>query len=207
VDFLLDRPRRCVTLAPMATKQRTSWRRWLLLAIAAIGAWQLVEHLTVRSGTEKLINQLWVERMPRDAREMVWHLVALDQGGRHLGALGRSSRWRVISDGLVWRQQGDQFTFVTPQNRCRSTLKARTWKCAGEAPRPFELCLDLESGGKHYRYFSREDWAINPREQLLPHGEAAFAAAAVQTALAAPELDETVAEKDTAGECPPLQGP
>jgi hypothetical protein len=177
------------------------WRRWVLLAIGAAAVWQLASVFTTRRApTEKLINQLWVERLPTNPRDMVWHLVALDRNGRHFGALGRASRWRVHSDGFVWRQQGDQFSFVTPQNRCRSTLKTRTWKCEGQAPKPFDLCLELVGHGNHYRYYSRSDWTINPRGQLEADEQPSFAAAAVQAALAAPD-DDSGDGVDVTAEC------
>jgi hypothetical protein len=189
------------------TREPRKWRRWLALAIAAIAAWQVVSHWSdQRSGTDRLINQLWVERIPKNARDMVWHFVALDHRDRRIGALGRSSRWRVINDGIVWRQQGNQFTFVTPQNGCRSTLKVRTWKCAGQAPRPFELCLEFEGGGKHYRFYSRDGWVIKPRGELDADSEASFAAPALQAALATPADEESLAEADmdSASECAPM---
>jgi len=182
-------------------KRFPSWWRWTLLTIAAAGAWQLAHFLTAQtSSTEKLINQLWVERMPTHPRDMVWHFVAIDRDNRHVGALGQASRWRVHSDAFVWRLQGDQFAFVTPQNRCRSTFKARTWKCGAQAPKPFDLCLDLVGNGKRFRYYSRTDWAINPRSQLEGDGLPAFGAPAVQTALAAE--DEHDEDADAAHECP-----
>jgi hypothetical protein len=184
-------------------KSFPSWWRWALLTMAAAGVWQLAHVLTARPpSTERLINQLWVERMPAHPRDMVWHFVAIDRSrdNLHVGALGQASSWRVQSDGFVWRLKGDQFAFVTPQNRCRSTFTARTWKCGGEAPKPFDLCLDLAGDGKRFRYYSRKDWAINPRGQLKSDGLPAFAAPAVQAALAAAaEPDE---DADAAHECP-----
>jgi hypothetical protein len=174
----------------MATKF-PSWRRWALLALAAVAAWQAARFCTTqRSSTEKLINQLWVERMPSNPRDMVWHFVAIDREGRHAGALGQASRWRVQSDAFLWRQQGDQFTFVTPQNRCRSTLKARTWKCQGQAPKPFDLCLELAGNGKQFRYYSRTDWTINRGGQLEGDDQPGFGRPALQAALAG-EGEET----------------
>jgi hypothetical protein len=169
----------------MATKPR-SWRRWVLLAVAGVAAWQAARlFIARRASTQKLINQLWVERMPAHPRDMVWHFLAIDQDGRHLGAIGQASRWRVHTDGFIWRQQGDEITFVTPQNRCKSTLKARTWKCAGEAPKPFDLCLELASKDKRFRYYSRREWVIRPGGHLEGDDLPAAGAPVVQAALAA----------------------
>jgi hypothetical protein len=179
-------------------KASSSLRLWLLLGLGGVATWQLGSYFFRQPiGPEKLVNQLWIERMPTNPRDMIWHLVALERDGRRVGALGRSSSWRLMSDGFIWNRQGDQFSFHTPQNGCKSQLKIRTWKCAGEAPKPFELCLELEGQGKRYRYFSREDWQIRPRVALDP--SAAFAASAVQTALAVPSGPEPSA---AAGACP-----
>jgi hypothetical protein len=177
---------------------------WLGLGLGAIAAWQLGDHFFgQRTAPEKLINQLWLERMPAGPRDMVWHILALEQNGRRVGALGRASRWRVASDGFIWSRHGDQFRFHTPQNGCRSQVKARTWKCAGKAPRPFDLCLELEGGSKKYLYYSREDWEIKPG-RALP-ADADFAAPALQAALAvstdaAAEADEADGEEDDDGQ-------
>ena len=101
--------------------------------------------------------------------------------------------------------EGDRFSIVTPQNGCRTTVKARTWKCAGEAPKPFELCLELEGGGKRYRYYSRTDWEIRPRSQLV--AEAQFAAPMVQAALALPNRDPVRAAPEGGASCDPLGTP
>jgi hypothetical protein len=181
-------------MADMA-KASPRYLRWLVLGLGAIAAWQIGGHFFgQRTGPDKLVNQLWIERMPAGPRDMIWHLVAIERNGRRVGAIGRASRWRVFSDGFHWSQQGDTFSYHTPQNDCRGTVKARTWKCAGEAPRPFDLCLELEGGGKKYRYYSRSDWEIRPGEQL--DAEAALAAPALQAALTV--ADEAPAEAGTA---------
>jgi hypothetical protein len=178
--------------------------RWLVLGLGALAAWQVGSYFWgQRTGPEKLINQLWIERMPTSQRDMVWHLVAIEHDGHQVGALVRASRWRAFSDGFLWKQQGDQFEFVTPQNGCRSSVKARTWKCAGEAPKPFELCLELEGHGQRYRYYSRNDWEIRPGHGL--DAELAFAAPALQAALNLPgEASAETAEAVPGAECTAL---
>jgi hypothetical protein len=172
-------------MAAMA-KGSSPYVRWLVLGLGAIGAWQVAGFfLGQRTGPEKLVNQLWIERMPTGPRDMIWHLVPIEHDGRRFGAIGRSSRWRVFSDGFLWNQEGERFSFHTPQNGCRSTVTARTWKCAGEAPRPFELCLELEGGGKRYRYYSRNDWEIRPGHRL--DAEVDHLAPALDAAFALPE--------------------
>jgi hypothetical protein len=195
--------------AIMAAMAKGSWslRRWALIGLLAMLAWQGATYFLDRkvARPEKLINQLWIERIPQGPRDMVWYLAAIEHDDHRLGVLGRSSRWRVFSDGFLWKQEGEQFSYVTPQNGCRGTVKARTWKCAGEAPKPFELCLELESEGKRYRYYSRNDWEIRPGGQLAP--ELGFAAPLVQAALAMPAIEPEPAPAEASATCEPLGPP
>ncbi len=175
-------------------KGKGSWsmRTWLILLLVALLAWQGGAYLLgQRNGPEKLVNQLWVERMPSGPRDLVWHLVALEREGRRVGALWHASRWHAVSDGFVWTREGDRFNIVTPQNGCRSTVSARSWKCAGEAPQPFDLCLELQGEGKRYRYYSRSEWGIRSGAPLAP--DAQFAASMVQATLALSPVGEGTA--------------
>jgi hypothetical protein len=172
----------------------TNGKRVLGLTLGAIVLWQLGGLLfPERTGPDRLVNQLWIERMPTGQRDLVWHFAAIEHEGRRFGALAHASAWRVHADRFLWKQQGDQFEFTTPQNGCHSSLKVRTWKCAGQAPKPFELCLEFVGMGKTYRYFSREDWEIRPGARL--EGEVAFASAALQ---AAQPLEEAAGDADPA---------
>jgi hypothetical protein len=150
----------------MASRSR-GWLRWLLLGVAAVSLWQLFGFLfSRRAGPDRLVNQVWIERMPRDTRDLIWHFVALDRDGVRIGTLGRSSRWRLTSDRFIYAAEGNQLRGRFPQNGCHLRLQARTWKCAGQAPAPFELCLELKSDKNVYRYYSRNDWAIRPAGTL-----------------------------------------
>ena len=40
----------------------------------------------------------------------------------------------------------------------------RSWECEGEAPEPFTLCLEVASGDRKARFYSREDWVIEPHD-------------------------------------------
>jgi hypothetical protein len=177
--------------------------RWVVLATGAIAVWQVGRHFIgdQRSGPDKLINQLWVERMPANRRDMVWHFIAAEHEGHRIGALGQASMWRVHIDRFLWRQQGDRITIFTPQTGCRSTLEARTWKCAGEAPKPFELCLELTGHGKSFRYYSRDDWSVRPKDRL--ESDLAFAAPALQSTGGD---DDRAGALDVAPECEDLPG-
>jgi hypothetical protein len=105
--------------------------RGVALGAGVIAAWQLAGHFFAqRGGREKLVNQVWLERWPKDPRDMVWHFVAIDTDQHKVGHLGRASRWRVASDGFVWKQEGARLDARFPQNDCRTSLQARTWRCA-----------------------------------------------------------------------------
>jgi hypothetical protein len=150
------------------SRRHGRWLRWAGVVSGSIATWQIASHFFAqRSGPDKLVNQVWLERWPKDSRDMVWHFVAVEHDQRRVGRLGRASRWRVASDGFVWRQDGARLDARFPQNDCRSTLVARTWKCAGEAPKPFELCLELKGGGRVFRYYSRTDWIIRPHGEVV----------------------------------------
>lgn len=184
--------------------RRKRWGTWLLLGLGALVAWQVAARFTPERRPDNLVNQIWLERWPRDARDMVGHLVAVEHDGNRVGTSGRHSRWRLASDGFVWGQQGDRVRARFPQTGQRATFQVRTWKCAGQAPREFELCLELKGqhGGKTqtYRFYSRKDWVIRPGSDELPDlPDAARAVVpAIQAALAMPEHEDVGAMDDAA---------
>jgi hypothetical protein len=184
---------------------RWSLRVWLVLGLGGMLLWQAGSWWTdQRSDSERLVNQVWIERVPANERDMIWHLIAIQHEDHRFGSLGRSSRWRVAADGFLWERKGDQFSFVTPQNGCRASLKTRIWKCAGEAPRPFELCLELEGHGQKYRYYSRESWVIRPRTGDEPIAEEIrFLAPALETAYGV-TADAPADVAPAEGTCSPL---
>jgi hypothetical protein len=55
--------------------------------------------------------------------------------------------------------------------------------------------------GKSFRYYSRTDWAINPRGQLAGDDLPAFGSPIVQAALAAGDERGEDAAADAVGEC------
>jgi len=180
--------------------------RWLLVAAGGLLAgWWL---LGARAARERFANQVWIERVPRNERDMVWHFVPVEQRGKRLGAIGRGSRWRVVVDRFVWSRRGAQFEMRTPQNSCRSTLAVRSWECAGQAPRPFELCLELTGEGKTYRYYSRKDWVVKGDGELP--GEIAHLVPSLlgtpPDAPDAPDHDQNEQGRDAPAGCP-LLGP
>lgn len=140
------------------------------LLVTAVGAgvyygWPLVERWR-SNGTERLTNQLWVQRLPRSTQDMVGHVVLIDRDGRRIGAAGPVSRWRLRLELFVWRLEGHTLRTRFPQDDVRASFQVRTWRCQGEAPPPFELCLELARGDRRAHYFSRLDWKIKAGEEL-----------------------------------------
>lgn len=112
---------------------------------------------------DHLANQVWLSRMPSGPRDIVGHLAFIRPAkGKRFGVIGRSSRFRVNAELFAWSLEGDQLALFFPQEHVKANLQARTWKCAGEAPEPFELCLELSANGRNALFFSREDWAVDP---------------------------------------------
>lgn len=138
------------------------------LALAGLaGLWSVGSWLSGESevaSADHLVNQVWIERMPEDQRDMVAHLVVIDHPQGQIGVAGRSSQWRHLIEAFLWRLDGDQLRLRFPQDRVRAKVQARTWRCAGEAPRPFELCLEIRAGDRQATFYSREDWVVRPHE-------------------------------------------
>lgn len=81
----------------------------------------------------------------------------------------------------------------------------RTWKCGGEAPKPFDLCLELKGGGQVYRYFNRTGWVVRPHGGLAK--ELAWLAPSVNAALAQPADEPAQAPAGASAGCWQPGGP
>lgn len=110
------------------------------------------------------VNQVWIERLPADQRDMIGHFVLVDHKQGRIGAIGKSSQWRHFFELFQWGLEGDRLSVFLPQDKVKAQLQVRTWKCAGEAPEPFELCMELTSGRKSAKFYSRTDWVIEPHD-------------------------------------------
>ncbi len=144
------------------------------------------------AGTRDLVNQVWIERMPETSRDMIGHVVILDRDGQQFGIVGRGSRWRHALEAFGWRLEGSQLKLFFPQDRVRGEVKARTWKCAGEAPEPFELCLEFTNAqGRSVKFYSHSDWVVKDADSLdaLSMENPELAGVFENVELSAPELD------------------
>jgi hypothetical protein len=145
---------------------------WAVLGIGAAGIWQVATRVERRPGTERLVNQMWLERMQHDQRDMVRFFVLVEHEGHREGALGRGSRWRARVERFLWSLDGDLLRARFPQDEKNARVRVRTWRCAGEAPRPFELCLEIGEGEHKRRYFSRDEWKVRPHDGVIDDEDA-----------------------------------
>jgi hypothetical protein len=167
--------------------RRSSWLKLLLVIGVAFGAGKLwMRFFNEDEAVKRLVNQLWIERLPRDQRDMVYVAALVEHEGRRVGVVGRGSRWRSHQDAFLWRLDQDQLHTRFPQDDKRYTLRIRTWECEGQAPRPFQLCLEARRGDQVLRFFSKKEWVIRPHADgalppdiagLAPRWEGALEAA------------------------------
>lgn len=173
----------------MTTRGRT-WPKLLLAAGLCIGAWMVWHRIfDGDEATKRLVNQLWLERMPRDERDMIHAGALVEHDGHRVGVAGRGSRWRQHLDFFVWRLDGDQLRTRFPQDGHRYDLRVKTWECEGQAPKPFQLCLELRRGDRVLRFYSHKDWVIRSGEALELPPEVAGLLPDPLPALAGAELE------------------
>lgn len=138
----------------------------LALAGASVyGAWSLGQALLgdePAAGTEHVLNQIWIERIPNGPRDMIGHMVLLDMPEGRVGAAGKSSQWRHIVEVFQYGLEGSRLAVFFPQDRVKTKVNVRSWECAGEAPEPFELCLEISNGKRSAMFYSLEEWHIDP---------------------------------------------
>ncbi len=136
-----------------------------LAGASAYGLWTLGQSLLGEqdaAGTEHVVNQVWIERAPDGPRDMIGHLVLIDVPEARLGGAGRSSQWRHVIELFQWGLEGHRLAMFFPQDRVKASVQVRSWKCKGEAPAPFELCLEISNGRRKVVFYSLEEWRIDP---------------------------------------------
>ncbi len=136
------------------------------VAAVGVGTYSFLSADEDAAGTRNLTNQAWIERMPDNHQDMIGHLVLLDKNGEQWGVTGRSSVWRHYLEVFGWRLENNRLKVFFPQENVRGEVKVRTWRCAGEAPEPFELCLEISNQGRAVTYYSRRDWVVKDAESL-----------------------------------------
>jgi hypothetical protein len=166
-----------------------------------VGAWTLASVLDGRAeadAAKHAVNQIWIERLPTDGRDMIGHFVLVEHPRMRIGGIGKSSQWRHFVELFQWGLEGDRLSVYLPQDDVKAKLQVKTWKCAGEAPEPFELCMKLTSGKRTAMFYSRTDWVIEPHDV-----EGSLADIAEST----PELAGVLAELGVDEDAEPLAVP
>lgn len=150
----------------MSSKQRNKLIAIALAGACAYGAYEAGKCMfgSEAQGTEYAVNQVWIDHVPQDDRDMIAHMVLIDHRQGQFGAIGRSSQWRHMIDVFRWQLDRGTLRVFFPQDRVRGEVGVRTWECKGEAPAPFELCMELTNqNGNSAMLYSRKDWKVEPR--------------------------------------------
>ena len=168
-----------------------SKRRWIVgIALLALGGFIYVEgrrYFAERSRTSRLVNQVWIERMPRDGRDRVGFFHLQERGERPAGVLGRSSRWRVRAEVFLWGLSDDQLRMRFPQDGTRVVATVATWRCRGKAPSNFDWCLTVSTPRGKRSFYTREKWRTKPRRGELQAAAAQKELGFLRAALRIPE--------------------
>lgn len=112
------------------------------------------------AATDGLVNRPWLNRMPTGERDTIFHLALLKHPKGRVGAAGHSSQWRHRIEVMRWRLKDGNLGVRFPQDGAKGELGVKTWKCGGEAPAPFDLCLEISNDDRVMTLYSREDWEI-----------------------------------------------
>jgi hypothetical protein len=116
------------------------------------------------AGTKRLVNQVWIERLPENRRDMIGHLALIKHDRGRIGVIGKSSQWRHFIELFEWNLQGNKLKLHFPQDDRKLQVGVRTWDCRKEAPEPFEICLEISVKDRKRVYYSRRDWVIDPHD-------------------------------------------
>lgn len=128
--------------------------------VAATGV-AIVRHVN-DDGWSKAENRVWIERMPRTPRDMTKKLAFIQDEGERVGLIVHSSEFRMFLDVFHWFRRDDGRVRMTfPQDQKERAPLVRAWQCKGQAPAPFELCLEAKEGDQRRLFYSMEDWVID----------------------------------------------
>lgn len=137
-----------------------------LVSVAALagGAW-LFTGPSRPEAPKELLDRVWIDHVPKGPTDLVHHMLVLKepQGPGVGGVVGASSQWRIGADLFQRKLGGDHMRMFFPQRNKAFVVNVKTWRCAGDVPEPFQLCLELSArDGKHkHRLYSRDDWVID----------------------------------------------
>ena len=138
-----------------------------LAAATAWGAWTVGSKLlgddAETEGTRFVVNQVWLERLPTNDRDMIGHLALIKHPEGRVGIAGRSSNWRHFIEAYLWKLKGNSLELFFPQDEVHGKVEVKTYDCKGSAPAPFEICMDIKARNRSVTYYSKREWKIEPR--------------------------------------------
>jgi hypothetical protein len=139
-----------------------------IVAVAVGGWWFRSVESGAADDPKLLSNRIWAERSPQNERDMVLYFVPLQLGSKRSGVIQRSSRFAYGGEVFAWQRDGGTLVLEMPQRKQAFRIPARTWACgANDAPKGFDLCLELGSGDDKVRLYSRKGWRV-PKGEDLP---------------------------------------
>jgi hypothetical protein len=147
----------------------------LVLISIAVGVVAAAGFVVIRrvndDGWSKAENRVWIERMPRTPRDMTKKIVFIHKEGERVGAVVHSSEFRMFLDMFHWFRRDDgRVRMAFPQDQKERMPYVRAWQCKGEAPAPFELCLEAKEGDQRRLFYSMEEWVIRGANDVTARG-------------------------------------
>lgn len=147
--------------------------RWILfVAFLLYVAWKIISGWLSGpdpKGPLNLANRPWFSAQLSDPRQPLRSLMLIERG--HVGARTEGSAYQFTLSVARWQLDKDRLDLVLLQDEKRMRYTARTWACKGEAPEPFDLCLELRGDAGVERFYSGIDW--DQLRKVLPLGAAA----------------------------------
>lgn len=126
---------------------------------AAVGADAL-------KGQPQISNRIWVDRVPSSPRDLTLQLVLVDKAKLRGGVISQVSQWRWNAERMRYKTKGSRLTMEFPQDGRKTTFTTRIWSCKGEAPKPFDLCLELKKGGAKLVLYSHAKGGLSQQNLL-----------------------------------------
>lgn len=128
------------------SSRKWRWIFWTVVVVLVLRWWLGRDtDSDVSRPNALLTNRIWMEHPPKSPRDRVHGLVLLDK--RRLGAASYSSAFLIHAEVLRWSVQGDELRLDFLQEKKRARSRYKVWRCK-DAPKPFELCLELRDGRK-----------------------------------------------------------
>lgn len=148
----------------MGLLTRVYWGRVVLTAVAAGALWQVTSgrapgtSIPLSAAQTLLTNRPWIDRLPQSERDIISHLIFVDQDENRTGTVGRSSVWRQSAERFQWEPGTDALTLTFPQRNKTGALRVAVSRCT--APEPMNLCLKIGTGRAAPTLYSSTEWSL-----------------------------------------------